>query len=259
MVTAIFLMTGTTFLPSLGIFGMVWILPGIKDHAMIRKTLTPVILSCCMASCIAVSQDTRTVINDIDKQLKRGLTTISKVLSSDSLMYLHSLTPFREVIRANAKAGKLSLVTDNEPGIRITVKGLIVDKKGMPQKDITVYVYHTSDKGWYSDTGVHILMNSGDVNHARLFGYLKTDEVGKFEFTSIKAKGYPKSDLAAHIHIHFWSANASFLHGPGELQFDDDPRMTPERRQRSLADGYLIVKNSGTEKKPVYEYRIVVE
>ncbi len=206
-----------------------------------------------------ICQDIESVIKNIDLQLKSGKTSITKILSNDSLMYLHSLTPFREVIKANAKAEKIAIVTGKEPGTRVTIKGSAVNKNGVPQKNLSVYFYQTSDKGWYSDTGAHILMNSGDINHARLFGYLKTGPQGEFSFETVKPKGYPRSDLAAHIHIHFWTEDGRPVHGPGELQFEDDPRMTADRRKRSLGEGFLISKNSGTAQRPVYEYKIIVE
>lgn len=225
-----------------------------------KKNITAVVILLCSTSPqMAAGQNSSNIINSINLQLKEGKTSITKILSSDSLMYLHSLTPFREVIKANATAGKISIVTGKEPGTRITVKGLVVNKKGEPQKNLLIYAYQTSDKGWYADTGAHILINSGDIKHARLFGYLKTGEQGEFSFETIKPKGYPNSDLAAHIHIHFWAEDLRTLHGPGELMFDDDPRMTPERRRRSMSDGYLISKNTGTEKKPVYEFKIIVD
>lgn len=226
---------------------------------MKKKILALVLLFCSITPKIGICQDTVAVINSINLQLKRGETTLTKVLTSDSLMYLHSLTPFREVIKANAKAGRISIVTDNEPGVRITIKGSVLDKKRAPLKNLNIYVYQTSDKGWYSDTAAHILIYEGDIRHARLFGYLKTDDKGEFSFETIKPKGYPRSDLAAHIHIHLWSEDSRPINGPGELQFDDDPRMTPERRKKSLSDGYLISKNSGTEQKPMYEYKIIMD
>ena len=222
------------------------------------KTIPVLILLFNVIAITANCQDATAVINNIDTELKEGKTTITKILTDESLMQLHSLTLFREVIKANAKAEKISIVTAGEPGTKVLIKGIVVDKTGAAVKNIKIYVYQTSDKGWYSDTGAHILMNMGDINHARLFGYLKTDDKGGFSFETIKPKGYPRSELAAHIHIHFWSPDSRTLHGPGELQFDDDPRMTPERRKQSIADGYLISKNTGTAQRPVYEYRIVV-
>lgn len=204
-------------------------------------------------------QDAETKINQLGLQLKAGSTTISDILGSDSLMYLHSLTPFREMIKSNAKPGKISIVTQQEPGTRILVKGTILNKNGALMKNMLMYFYHTSDKGWYADTGVHIRMNEGDHKHARLFGYLKTDEHGAFIIETIKPKGYPKSDLAAHIHIQLWGENNQHVHATGELQFEDDPRMTAERKKQSLEEGFLISSNSGTAEHPVYEYKIIVE
>lgn len=225
---------------------------------MCKKTgLTVLIHFIFFNTCL--SQITEDTINELNRQLKKGETTIAAVLTNDSFMYLHSLTPFREMIKANAKAEKIRLVSNRERGTFITVKGTVTDHKGMPVKNALVYVYHTSDKGWYADTAAHILMYEGDMRHARLFGYFKTDVSGKFIFETIKPRGYPKSDLAAHIHIHFWSEDLKPLRGPGELQFDDDERMTPERRKKSLEEGFLISKNSGTAQKPVYEFKITAD
>jgi hypothetical protein len=43
---------------------------------------------------------------------------------------------------------------------------------------------------------------------------------------------------------------------PNEFQFDDDPRLTPERKTRSVRDGNMIEKNTGTADRPVYYYAI---
>ncbi len=81
---------------------------------------------------------------------------------------------------------------------------------------------------------------------------------GQFEFETVQPKGYPKSDLPAHIHIMAWNDGLPLRGVPGELLFDDDPRLTPESRSSSLRDGYLIEKNTGTANKPVYFNKIVL-
>lgn len=226
---------------------------------MTTNIITAAMLFCCLAPQLASCQDSPDIIKNIDQQLKEGKTTISKILSTDSLMYLHSLTSFREIIKANAKAENIKIVTNKEPGTRITVKGFMVNKKDERQKNVLIYFYHTDDRGWYSDTGVHVLTNSGDFNHARLFGYLKTNDKGGFSFETIRPNGYPGSDFAGHIHLQFWDASMRTLHGPGEFQFDEDPRMTPVRKARSQAGGYLVSKNTGTAENLVYEYKVIVE
>jgi len=174
-------------------------------------------------------------------------------------MPLHSNTTFREVIKKHAVAGKTIMVTASEPGRRITVKGEIKKQDGIAIGDALVYVYQTSDKGWYSDTAAHVLQNEGDMRHARLFGYLKTDSDGKFEFETIQPRGYPNSDLPAHIHIAVWK-NGNIINGiPGELLFDEDPRLTTDRRRRSIDAGFQIQKNTGTPQNPVYHYSLIIK
>jgi len=205
------------------------------------------------------SQQNKTIIDKIDDQLSKQQTTVSNILADANYMSLHSETAFREVIKKYAGAGKMIMVSSNEPGKRIAVKGEIKAQDGKVIADALVYVYQTSDKGWYSDTAAHILQNEGDMRHARLFGYFKTGTDGKFEFETIQPRGYPNSDLPAHIHIAVWK-NGHIINGiPVELLFDDDPRLTPERRKRSLSDGFLIAKNTGSSQNPLYYYSIVAK
>lgn len=220
-------------------------------------TLTAFSILVVFSSC--VGQNATPSIERINQQLKTGKTTLSEVLSCDSLMYLHSLTPFREMVKANAKPERIQIVTDKEPGTKITVKGYVTDINGKPMEDVLVYFYHTSDIGWYADTASHIQTSNGDYGHARLFGYLKTGKKGEFNIETIKPKGYPNSDLPAHIHIHYWMENNKPLNGPAELLFEDDERLTPKRKALALQDGFLVSTNTGTQQKPVYEYRIRLE
>ena len=202
----------------------------------------------------SISQQATDLIKNIEKKVAQGETTISKILSDSSLLFLHSLTSFREVIQRNAKAEKVKIYSDNEPGTRITVQGVVLDESGKPQVDKLVYVYQTSSTGWYSDTAAHILINEGDRRHARLFGYFKTDSFGKFEFHTIKPKGYPNSTLPAHIHIEIsLKDDQNFI---SELLFDDDPRLAGEIRTSSIKQKFIITKNNGTDNDPVYSYVI---
>lgn len=209
-----------------------------------------------MAAGCQTPQQTQT-IQDLDAQLRTGALSVGQVLTAPQWMPLHSLTAFRDVIKQNARAERIKLTPPGEPGLNITVQGAVADRDGRPLRDALIYVYQTSAKGWYADTAAHILIREGDMGHARLFGYLKTDRDGRFAFETIRPAGYPKSDLPAHIHIALWTAGGQPIHGmPGELLFEEDERLTPERKKQALANGFLVAKNTGTEKQPVYEYRL---
>jgi len=200
------------------------------------------------------AQENDQKINTLDQQLSNGKITSSKILSDPAYMTLHSLTPFRQMIRKHAKAETLTMVTADEPGKKILVKGTISDPKGNPQKNKLVYVYQTSDKGWYSDTGAHVLTMEGDRRHARLFGYLKTDENGNFSLNTIMPKGYPRSSLPAHIHLELTIDENSGL--GTELLFEEDPRLVGQIRENAIRERFYISKNSGTADNPLYVYRI---
>lgn len=171
-------------------------------------------------------------------------------------MKLHSLPVFREIIKQNSKAEKINIAAPNEPGKRITVKAIINNYEGKPLANRTIYFYQTSSAGWYSDTAPHILKNEGDRLHARLFGYVKTDDKGFFEFETIQPHGYPNSNLPAHIHIEIPILNHAFI---TEFLFDDDERLIGEIRENSIRQNFLIAKNEGMAEKPVYNFRVVAK
>ena len=207
-----------------------------------------------------LGQNTESVIAETNRLLGSNRKTVSDVLTDTALFYLHANTAFREVIRKHAKAEKITIASANEPGTRIVVNGTVLNNANKPMAGILIYFYHTSDKGWYSDTGVHIKGYEGDHRHSRLFGYVQTDAQGIFTINTIRPNGYPQSGFAGHIHLQMWNANGAHIPGiPGELQFEDDVRMTAERKQRSLAEGYLVAKNEGTKEQPVYNYIIKVK
>ena len=210
---------------------------------------------CSGANC-QTTQQTKT-IDALNQKLKTGDLSPSEVLTNKEWMPLHSLTAFRNIIKQNARAGKLQLTNAAEPGLKMTVTGTVSDKSGNPLGDVLVYVYQTSNQGWYTDTAAHVGGNEGDFGHARLFGYLKTDRAGNFEFETIRPEGYPNSDLPAHIHILMWTADGKVLSGmPEELLFEEDERLTKERKAQALRSGYLVSKNTGSKDWAVYAYQL---
>ncbi len=182
---------------------------------------------------------------------------ITEILTDPSYMQLHSQTAFRELIKQHAKQEIITLVTYSEPGTPVTIKGKVVDKNNKPSGDVLVYVYHTDNKGWYSDTEGHVTGMGGDRNHARLFGYFKTNNDGSFEFHTIHPQGYPNSDLPQHIHFEVYSNTGQALLIT-ELLFSEDKRLTASMRTHMLNEGAFIASNTGTSTREVYEYIIKI-
>jgi protocatechuate 3,4-dioxygenase beta subunit len=185
-------------------------------------------------------QETPEIARTIDlakSALERG-TSVSDALTDKNYLPVHAWPRFRGLIRQHAAAGELRLTAADEPGEALHVRGVVRDAQGKPVADVLLYAYHTSAKGWYSDRAAHISGNGGDTNHARLFGYLKTDAQGKFALRTIRPAGYPGTDLPGHIHVMIEKAGRPALWT--EIQFEDDPRLTARWREQSKQAGFVI-------------------
>jgi hypothetical protein len=172
--------------------------------------------------------------------------TATEVLTDGTFMPARAWPRFREAIRQFAPVGAVTLVPASEPGDLLRVRGSVRDAGGRPVMGAVLYVYHTSAKGWYSDKAAHVGGVAGDVKHARLFAYLKTDAEGRYEFRTIRPAGYPATDLPAHIHVHVDLPGDRPRSSVTEIRFDDDPRLTPAWRQRSRQEGCLICPVTGS-------------
>ena len=180
------------------------------------------------------------LIDKAEASFTRSDTTTSSLLINPEYMPAHSWPRFRQLIRVRATAAQLTVITSQEPGEPLLVTGTIRDKAGAPLKGALIYVYQTSAKGWYSDKAPHFSGNSGDEKHARLFGYLNTNQNGQYEFRTIRPVGYPNSTLPAHIHIEIEVPGNEPHMFISEILFEDDPRLTSEVRERSLREGLVI-------------------
>lgn len=182
-------------------------------------------------------------IRKIDEALAKNAITVSAVLSNPAYMKLHTENAFRQVIKKHAKAGHLTLVTKDEPGVRTSIAGTLISGNKRLANTL-VYVYHTDNKGSYGEQGNQRPM---------LFGYLKTDEKGEFDFETIRPASYPNSNIQQHIHLEAYDANGR-SHIVTELLFDDDPVLKGENRANALKAGFFISKNTGTKEKQLFEY-----
>src|SRR6187200_2742039 len=204
----------------------------MKSFLLIVTFISPLFVSCQLS--------TDGLIKEAEEKLKTGNATISQILTDKKYDALHSETAFRELIEKYCKAETISIATDTIPGKKIKVIGTVKSSEGKPIENALVYLYHTDSRGWYAVDAPHVSMNEGDMRHARLFGYVKTNKDGKFELYTIKPSGYPQSDLPAHIHVHI-DANG-FQSFVTEFLFDDDERLVGKIRENSIRNNFMISK-----------------
>jgi protocatechuate 3,4-dioxygenase beta subunit len=166
--------------------------------------------------------------------------TVNDLLTDEAVMPARAYPRFRALIRDNAPTGTIALVPSSEPGTKLQVRGSVKDANGRPMPDNMIYAYHTSAKGWYSDKAAHIGGNSGDVKHARLFAYVKTDAQGRYELRTIRPASYPNTELPQHIHVHIDGPNGRHEALVTEILFEDDPRLTKSVREQFERSGNIV-------------------
>lgn len=121
------------------------------------------------------------------------------------------------------------IAAGNEPGDRLIVSGQLFSPDGKtPAAGVTVYAYNTDAEGYYGS------------NHAeyppRIFGWMKTDALGRFELRTIHPGSYPSMRVPAHIHFSAWGAGYP-LQWFDELRFAGDRYITPEMTAEDAGRG----------------------
>lgn len=216
-----------------------------------------ILLCATLASSLFGQQNKDALIKEAEERLKNNQSTISQILTDKKYDAVHSETSFREIIEKYCKAETISIATDTIPGKKIKVIGTVKDNNGKPVDGALVYLYHTDSRGWYAADAPHVSMNEGDMHHARLFGYVKTDKNGMFELHTIKPSGYPKSDLPAHIHVHI---DAPRYHSiVTEFLFDDDERLMGKIRENSIRNDFMISKPEKTSAPFVQQFSYIMQ
>jgi protocatechuate 3,4-dioxygenase beta subunit len=86
----------------------------------------------------------------------------------------------------------------NETGPQLEISGVIYKPDGVtPAPEVVLYVYHTDQKGYYSQKG-------GETGWGKRHGYirewLKTNDKGEYKFYTLRPAHYPSNDAPAHIH-----------------------------------------------------------
>jgi protocatechuate 3,4-dioxygenase beta subunit len=187
------------------------------------------------------TEEVKKRIDETEAALRAG-TSSDEILTDPSFLPAHEWPRFRKLIRQGALSSRATIVPPSEPGTRMAVTGRVLNQNGQPVRGAIIYVYQTSAKGWYSDRAAHFKSPEGDRRHARLFGYMRTDVEGRYELHTIRPAGYADADLPAHIHVEIEPPVQPSAGLVTEIQFDDDPRLTPQWRRRSQQEGFQIAK-----------------
>ena len=139
------------------------------------------------------------------------------------------------------------LAGPTERGARLFVSGRVLDQAtSKPISGAEVYVYETDEKGIYGDS----------PRTPRLKTTLYTRSDGYYEYTAIRPGSYPNEKNPKEIylaHIHYVVYADGYKEWQGELVFEDDPLLTPERRSEVGKDAYYLLRPVTKDAKGVWQ------
>lgn len=121
----------------------------------------------------------------------------------------------RDVPWSGTIAGK------SEPGERLVLTGTVFGENGKPRAGVTVYAYHTDERGHYRNK---------PWGRPRLRGWARTNAEGRYEFHTIKPGPYPMRKNPAHVHMTIAIPAKTEWWIP-ELRFAGDPFLSRQETE----------------------------
>lgn len=120
-----------------------------------------------------------------------------------------------------------------EPGEPLFMEGIIYQPDGKtPAAGIVLYFYHTDATGKYTPAK----NQSAGRRHGHLRGWVKSDDKGRYSFTTIRPASYPNSRNPQHIHPIVVESKTRY-YWIDEYLFSDDPVLTEEEKRRHSGRG----------------------
>lgn len=118
----------------------------------------------------------------------------------------------------------------DEQGEPMQIEGTVYDSSGRVAENVIVYAYHTDAHGVYPTD--ERLRGRAAYRHGRLRGWAQTDDRGRYQFQTIRPASYPDQETPAHVHMHVIEVGRCTYY-IDSIHFRDDPRLSPEARERS--------------------------
>ncbi|MEO6317025.1 MAG: hypothetical protein ABIU63_07560 [Chitinophagaceae bacterium] len=116
-----------------------------------------------------------------------------------------------------------------ENGQKLLVSGVTYHRDGKTAAPNTViYYWQTDNNGYYSPP---VNTQKEATKHGHIRGWVKTGDQGQYAIYTIRPAPYPDHSMPAHIHIAIKEPGIKDEYYIDEFVFDDDPLLTPAKRQ----------------------------
>jgi hypothetical protein len=163
--------------------------------------------------------DRETALAALRTSFERGNPHPSDVLVDPAFARLRddpaSRRALSELLARHAKESTVRLTPADEPGEPLIVTGTVRDRAGKPVPGARLHVFHTDDRGYYSENGM-------DERNPRLFAHVLTGADGRYELRTIRPGHYADTD-SIEQHVHYEIEAAGYATGHARLVFADDP------------------------------------
>jgi hypothetical protein len=145
------------------------------------------------------------------ESFQAGLDDPSIPLCDPHFDGIRSERVFRATMRSISRSGPLRIVSKEEPGKELVILCKVLDAKGHAAAAAVVYAFQADAEGRYTREAAM------DEPHARIFGYVRADEQGRFEIHTIHPGLYPEREdvegparfIPEHVHfeITMWDGS----------------------------------------------------
>lgn len=140
------------------------------------------------------------------------------------------------------KQGTVTIVTEDEPGKRLIIKGKVLLPDGNPVAGARIWVFQTDGEGYYKKSGAGRDLGWRESRISEIFA---ASPEGEFRIHTIRPVGYP--DRPTPEHIHFRISTPQIEEQEHTIFFTDDKRVTDSFRSSIQRDNRLYLVDLKTD------------
>lgn len=176
------------------------------------------------------------IIKNIRDGSHIGFRTLLMFKVAVGIVFIVSFSIVPNEGHSQDKPGTVTIVTENEPGTKLIMKGKVLLPDGSPAAGARIWVFQTDAEGYYkkSSDGKDLGWRASRISEVFAAG-----PEGEFQIHTIRPAGYPERTTAEHI--HFRISTPQIEEQEHTIFFTDDARVTDSFRNSIRRDDRLYL------------------